>query len=137
MNKAQIQRFLDRSAVAASLLCLIHCLIVPLLLVSVPVISSTVLNDEAFHEVLLMFILPTSLIALFIGCRRHKDIVVLALGALGLLTLLGVAYFGHDLLGETGEKIASVMGGITLGIAHLRNYALCREEECEVDPDPA
>lgn len=133
MNKAQIQRFLDRSAVAASLLCLIHCLIVPLLLVSVPVISSTVLNDEAFHEVLLIFILPTSLIALFIGCRRHRDIVVLALGALGLLTLLGVAYFGHDLLGETGEKAASVMGGITLGIAHLRNYALCREKECEPD----
>lgn len=130
MQKVQAQRLMDRMAISASALCMLHCLLTPLLLVAVPVISTTLLADEAFHRLLVAFVLPTSLVALFLGCRRHKDRGVLVLGGLGLISLVLVALFGHDLLGETGERVATVISGAILAIGHLRNYRLCRQDGC-------
>ena len=132
MEQTRVQRLLDRMAISASMLCALHCLVTPLLLIAVPVISSTLLADDEFHKILVMFVLPVSLVALFIGCHRHKDRIVLVLGGLGLIALVSIAYLGHDLLGEVGEKVATVISGVILAIGHLRNYRLCRRDGCEV-----
>ncbi|NJO13397.1 MAG: hypothetical protein HC872_07980 [Gammaproteobacteria bacterium] len=63
---------------------------------------------------------------------RHEDRRVLLLACFGLLSLGVVAYFGHDLLGAVGEKVATVVSGAILGLGHLRNYRLCRHERCAV-----
>lgn len=118
-------------AISASALCMLHCLVTPLLLVAVPVISSTFLVDEEFHKTLVTVVLPTSFIALFLGCRRHKDRTVFVLGSLGLIALVSIAYFGHDLLGELGEKVSTVISGAILAFAHIRNYRLCRHDGCD------
>lgn len=118
-------------AISGSMLCILHCLATPLLLVAVPVVASTFVADEEFHRILVMFVLPISLVALFAGCRRHKDRVVLAVGGLGLVLLVSIAFLGHDLLGELGEKVATVVSGGVLAIGHLRNYRLCRRRECD------
>ncbi len=131
MEKANVQTLMDRLAISASLLCMLHCIVTPLLLVAAPVISSTFLADEAFHQALVIFVLPTSLLALFLGCKSHKDAQVLLLGGFGLAALVSVAFFGHDLLGETGEKVATVISGAMLAFAHVRNYRLCRKDNCD------
>lgn len=131
MERENIQRFLDRMAISASALCMLHCLVTPLLLVAVPVISSTFLADEEFHKTLVAIVVPASFIALFLGCRRHKDRAVFVLGSLGLIALVSIAYFGHDLLGELGEKVATVTSGAMLAFAHIRNYRLCRHDGCD------
>lgn len=130
MNQTHVQKWLDRMAISVSALCMLHCLATPILLVAVPILSSTLMADEEFHLFMVIFVLPISLIALFIGCRRHKDRAVLLLGGLGLLSLVLVAYLGHDLLGEQGEKVATVASGVILAIGHLRNYRLCRHGQC-------
>ncbi|NBD96203.1 MAG: MerC family mercury resistance protein [Gammaproteobacteria bacterium] len=126
-----MQGLLDRIAISASALCMVHCLAMPLLVIAIPVLSSTFLADEAFHRFLVWLVLPVSLAALFIGCRRHKDILVVSFGGLGLILLISIAYFGHDLLGESGERIATVVGGVILAVGHFRNYRLCRRVACE------
>lgn len=131
MEKANVQTLMDRLAISASVLCMLHCVATPLLLIAAPVISSTFLADEAFHQALVMFVLPTSLLALFLGCKNHRDNQVLVLGGLGLTTLVAVAFFGHDLLGEIGEKVATVISGAMLAFAHLRNYRLCKQSHCQ------
>lgn len=132
MEKVQIQKYMDGVAVSASTLCVLHCLVTPLLLVAVPVISSTFVADELFHKTLVAFVLPVSLIALFLGCRRHRDRIVLVLGSLGLVALVSVALVGHELLGEFGEKVATAISGVILVIGHVRNYYLCRHNDCDV-----
>ncbi len=109
---------------------MVHCLLTPVLLIAVPVLSTSMLVDEQFHLVLLAFVLPVSLVALFLGCRRHKDGVVVLLGGLGLVSLAVVALLGHDTLGEFGERSATVVSGVILAAGHLRNYRLCRHEGC-------
>lgn len=131
MEKITLQTIFDRVAISTSLLCMLHCLVTPFLLIAVPVISTTILADELFHKLLVAFILPVSIIALFIGCKRHRDPSVLAFGMLGLISLVLVAVFGHVVLGELGEKVATVIGGIILMIGHFRNYHLCRNDKCD------
>ena len=131
MADVRTQKLLDRLAIAASGLCVLHCLATPVLLILIPALASSTLADNVFHQLLLIFILPSSALALLLGCRRHKDWIVFALGLLGLTELVITAYFGHDFFGETGERAATVLGGVTLAIGHVRNFYLCRHDGCD------
>ena len=131
MEKVKIQKKLDHVAISVSALCILHCLLTPLLLIAIPVMSSTILAEELFHKLLVALVLPVSVFALFIGCRRHRDRKVLIFGSIGLFFLVMVALFGHELLGETGEKIGTVISGAILAFGHFRNYSLCRNDGCD------
>ena len=80
---------------------------------------------------ILVFILPTSLIALSIGCRKHKDLLTLVLGSIGLSVLTFTAVFGHQAFGETGERFVTTIGGLVLAAAHLQNFRMCRSDNCD------
>jgi hypothetical protein len=125
MQPTAAQQLLDRMAIAVSGLCVLHCLIAPVLLVMAPALAWMNDTEGTFHRVLLFLILPTSVMALSLGCRRHRDRLTVLLGASGLL-LLGIAgLWGHDLFGGTGERIATVIASAFLASSHLRNYRLC------------
>ncbi len=130
MQSFDIQRLFDGMAISASTLCIVHCLATPLLIVLIPILASTGLADEAFHRWLLLLIVPTSVLALWLGCRRHKSRVVLYAGLSGLTLIGAAAIWGHALVGESGEKAATVAGGLMLAAGHWRNYRLCRDAEC-------
>jgi hypothetical protein len=122
------QTILDKAAIAISVLCLVHCLLLPALMVTFPLASA--FDGEALHGWLLLAILPTSLGALILGCRRHNNKIIYFLCGLGLIFLLGGFLFGHDFLGEAGEKIFTIIGGVILAIGHFYNYSLCRKTNC-------
>lgn len=131
MLKERIQTPLDRLGIMLSGICLFHCLLTPLAIILFPIISLTFATDESFHKMLLWLVLPTSVCAFFIGCVRHKDAGVLALGLAGLTLMILAAHLGHQALGETGERIATTIGGLTLALGHIRNHRRCREDRCE------
>jgi len=79
---------LDRLAVGMAVVCGIHCLVTPILLVALPIIGTTFWVDEDFHLWMLFLVIPTTCLALFSGCRQHKDRWVLAAGVIGLGILL-------------------------------------------------
>ena len=124
---------LDKVAVVLSGICLLHCLALPILLTAGAVSSSLVMDEEIFHFGMLAVILPVSAVALSIGCRQHKDMTTMVLGAVGLAILTVTAFFGHDLFGVTGERYATSIGGIVLAAAHIQNYRVCRRDDCEHD----
>ena len=124
---------LDRLAVSTSAICALHCLLLPLMVGLFPALSATVFGQEAFHVWLLWLVIPLSVISLFLGCRVHKDLVVAGLGLVGVGTLITAAMFGHDGLGETGERIATLIGAGFIAASHLRNYSLCRRAQCTHD----
>lgn len=113
------QRLLDGFAVTASLLCLIHCLLLPLLLIAIPVLATMLVVPEAFHAVAFAIAVPTSLLALGAGYARHGRPVpaMLAVVALGLL---GIGAFAID--SEIAERIVTSCGAVLLAAAHLLNW---------------
>jgi len=126
------QLILDRFAIGLSALCAAHCMAVPVLLIVFPSLIATLqLDNHIFHELLVWLAIPTSSIAVFIGCKRHKDQLVFVLAGIGIVSLVATAFFAHAALGETGEKIATLVAVSILAYAHWRNYSLCRKDSCE------
>ena len=121
---------LDKAAIGLSTLCAIHCLFLPVALTMLPSLALVPVGKESFHLLLICFVLPTSIIALTLGCRRHKERRMLVWGGAGLIVLAATAALGHDFLGEVLEKSATVLGTILVATAHFINYRCCRTLDC-------
>ncbi len=122
---------LDKTAISISALCVMHCLLVPVALILIPAFSVLPLADEKFHQLLIVLVLPVSVVALWMGCNKHRHWPVLVWGVAGLTVLVLTAAFGHDLLGEVFEKVATVVGALLLAIGHVQNYRQCQATDCE------
>ena len=120
----------DWFGITASSVCAVHCLLLPALLITGTVLPASILTDESFHLLMLWAILPAAIVAFGIGCMRHKDVWVLALGAIGLTGMVLGALVVHDLIGEVGERVVTVISAAILIAAHYRNFRLCRSEGC-------
>lgn len=129
----KVTLFLDKTAIGLSAICVVHCLALPLALVLLPSIAALPVGEESFHKVLIYLVLPTSLIALTFGCKKHEQWRVLGFGFSGLIVLLFTAFFGHDLLGHDLEKLVTVFGASLVATGHVLNFRHCQTQECEHD----
>lgn len=122
---------LDKFGIFLSGLCIVHCLITPIAITLIPILTlNSFIEDVLFHKLMLWLVLPTSCIALFIGCRKHRDWLIGSTGVVGMLILVVIAFFGHDLLSSTGERIGTSIGGIVLAVSHILNYRACQKRIC-------
>ena len=126
-----IQAIADKSAIALSFLCALHCLLLPAAIVLYPSTLGFLPGDESVHLALLFVVIPISAYALIKGGKVHKSRKVLITGISGLLVLVAAVVLGHDMLGEIGEKILTVLGSIIVIIAHVQNHLICRATDCE------
>lgn len=117
---------LDKAAVALSGLCLVHCLLLPLVIALFPVFGERLLPHETFHQLILIVVVPTTVIALGLGVWRHRCPRVAGLGLAGIMLLAAAAFIVHTLAGESLERWVTVAGGLLLASAHWRNYRLSR-----------
>ena len=146
--------WLDSLAISMSVICAVHCLLTPLLVILFPILTTTFWVHRDFHLWMLFFVLPATSLAVFLGCRKHRDRFVMALSFTGLACLFAVALYeslfhGSQLLqhssvclhcvqGETNNHFtvttyANILGGVLLASAHIRNYCLCRRSDCTHD----
>lgn len=126
-----VSLFLDKTAIGLSAICAIHCLMLPIGLALIPSLAVLPMGDESFHHLLIFVVLPTSVIALSMGCRRHRQWRVAAWGGAGLIVLVFTALFGHDVLGEQLEKWTTVFGAALVAMSHIMNYQRCQSTDCQ------
>ena len=132
------QTMLDGIALSLAGMCGVHCLMMPLLLIAFPIIGSSFFVDDAFHMWMLLAVLPTTGLAIFLGCRKHKDLPVflLSVGGFALLCIAFLshghahgynhaAHAGHGWISR--ESLITTLGGIVMVTAHIRNFRLCRK----------
>lgn len=125
----KLPSILDSVAIGLSGACLIHCLALPLALAVFPLLSVTLIDHEAFHQIVLIAVLPTTAIALGIGFTRHREKTVALLGAVGVAALVFAAFALHSLHAHHLETWVTVAGGITLALAHVGNFRGCRHAD--------
>jgi hypothetical protein len=100
---------------------------------------------------MVFLVVPTTSIAVFMGCRKHKDKVVAGLSITGLAFILFIALYQYSF--HTGHSfdangictscthqssgsflnlttVLNSLGGLLLAFAHFRNYKLCRKADC-------
>lgn len=111
----------DQIGVILSAICLVHCVLTPIILVSLP-LADAFIGDEWFHRIMLAIILPIASFAFFSGVRQHGDRRVLGLGLLGLGLIATGTFVAEGFLTET---LPTIVGSLLLVSAHLMNRRLC------------
>ncbi len=112
---------LDRAAICVSGLCLLQCLLLPLLVVVTPLMSIGFLGEEWFHLLLLVLILPISLLAFGLGYRIHGNRRMLVPGLAGLGIVMLAAWLEHEGLGALATALLTSLGGVLLITGHWLN----------------
>jgi hypothetical protein len=117
--------WLDGAAVGLSALCLIHCLALPLLVAGLPFLAQ--FAEGHLHAQMLVVVLPLSFIALGLGYRHHRNLKIVAAGAVGMLILTIGATVAHDNLGLAADRLFTIVGALVLATAHFYNSVQTRE----------
>ncbi|QJR81087.1 MerC domain-containing protein [Alteromonas pelagimontana] len=127
----KLQLLGDKFAIFLSSLCIVHCLLFPIILVFLPPLAGLIAVDhDAFHQLLLFFVIPVGLIALTMGYLHHRNIGVFMIGLTGLVFLGSLSFIDHEALGEPRETIWTVIASCTIAFGHIRNYQLRRQHAC-------
>lgn len=116
----------DAMGVLVSVLCLAHCLLLPLLVNALSVAGIGFIASETTHRALVLVLLAVGLLAFIPGYRLHGKLKVVLLAALGLLTLSFAAFMAADQWGERAETWLTVLASAALITAHLKNLSYCR-----------
>jgi hypothetical protein len=116
----------DAYGQALSVLCMAHCLLLPLALGALPAVMTRTLEQTPIHLGVLALAGVIGGLSFVPGFRQHRDWRVPALGATGLALLVLAQTVLPEGLAETAM---TVVGGTTLVVAHglnrRRSQACC------------
>lgn len=121
-----MHEFWDRIGISTSILCVLHCLLTPVLLVVAPLVGAR-LHADWIHPAIITIAVPVAVWALWAGYRHHKRTSTLILGAIGLGFIAAAAFSSGDHHGRW-EVIFMVAAGVFLATAHYRNLTACRHK---------
>ncbi|GIV57182.1 MAG: MerC domain-containing protein [Bacteroidetes bacterium] len=121
--------FWDRLGIGISGLCMIHCLLLPVVLALAPLWPMAEDLHAWLHPVFALLLVPTTLLAMAHGYRRHHDRRIVLWLSVGLVIVLVAGVLGHRMPGAFTETALTVTGSVVLIAGHWRNWragAHCR-----------
>jgi hypothetical protein len=123
-NALPRRSLLDRIGATGSLVCALHCALLPLVIAALPSLGVAIWLGDGFERVFVVFATLLGLFSVVWGYRRHRAVRALWLLLPGLAVLwLGMLYgpLHHALL---PHALAMTFGGTLVGLAHLANLRL-------------
>ena len=124
----------DKTGIATSIICIIHCILTPFLAAALPILAAT---ERSTHIGLTIALLAIGSVAFVPGYRKHGKRSMVYMGMLGIMMLCTAVFLPENLASETIETLLTVIGGGFLIIAHLSNMyfclncSICRENPCK------
>jgi len=118
------RRLLDRLGASGSLVCAVHCALLPVVIALLPSLGLAGLASDAFERGFVVFATLLGLFSVVWGYRRHRAVRALGLLVPGLgLLWTGVLYPPlHESL--LSHAVAMTAGGTLVALAHLANLRL-------------
>lgn len=122
---------LDYFGIGISALCLVHCLVLPGFLMSLPILARYYFTHAYAHLALAFFICPIALIALWKGYRKHGKLAILALGITGVGLIVLAALTRVTMLALVPyETYITLLGSVLLILAHALNLLNLPKASC-------
>ncbi len=122
----------DRVGATASLLCAVHCALLPFVLAALPLIGLGFLAGHAFERVFVVCAATLASASIVTAYRRHRRPHALFLMIPGIaLLLFGVAI---DINAHVALHTASVVtGGVLVASAHITNLVIAHRHAHHAD----
>ncbi len=118
-------KLLDQLGMGLSFLCLIHCLAMPMVMLSLPILARYYLGNPFVHLALAFLIIPVGLISFYRGFIHHRSYKPLFFGIVGMFFISFVPAMVH-LGGFQWPETPLVIGGSLIMIyAHYLNRKCC------------
>lgn len=118
-----VARLADRFGATASLLCAVHCALLPLVIAVLPALGLGILADHRFERVFIAFASALALTTLAIGFRRHQQFRAFWFLAPGICLLVAGIVFDFDHSSFLHAGLVA-LGGTLVALAHLTNLRL-------------
>jgi uncharacterized membrane protein YfcA len=120
----------DQLGIWASTLCIVHCIVTPVVL-SLSVVSAHFLpSEERTHRTLALLIAMLGVFALIKGYRRHRRLRVVLFMGVGLASIFAGAYWGDRLPSHVTEVVITFVGSCFMIAAHRLNHTFCNDCKC-------
>lgn len=120
----------DSLGIWASSLCVVHCLLTPLLISFSAVFAHFLPSEEKTHRVLAIVVTALGASALITGYRSHRRPHVLVLMVIGLACIFAGAFWGDALPAHWMEVLITFTGSGFMIAAHRLNHTFCRNCHC-------
>lgn len=117
----------DNIGMTASILCAVHCAVVPFLITSLPLLGLGFLANPWFEWGMIIFALSIGVYAIGLSyLRTHRRILPLILLIIGFLIIIA----GHLYVRSWKEALIVPLGGLLIAYAHFVNFkytGVCRQ----------
>ena len=117
-------RSFDMLGIAASSICLVHCLAMPFVITFLPLLGWQFLEGKAAHQILAAFVFSFAIFGIVPGYLKHHEKSVLAGMVVGLSCVLVATLFCGTLLPENVELPLITVGNLILVATHWHNHHL-------------
>jgi uncharacterized membrane protein YfcA len=117
----------DHLGIAASALCVVHCILTPVLISLSAVAAHLLPAEENTHRAFAVLVTLLGAIALLSGFRKHGRRRILVLMAAGLALILTGACCGEHLPSHLAEVLVTLSGSALMITAHRMNHTFCRD----------
>jgi hypothetical protein len=125
----------DNLGIWASALCVVHCIVTPVLISASAVFAHFIPGEEKTHRTLALGVAALGAIALIKGFRTHGRRRILGLMALGLGFIFAGAFYGDHLPSHGYEVAVTITGSLLMITSHRMNHTFCSDcRRCTHEP---
>ena len=143
MNTKHV-KIADYINIAASAVCAVHCMLLPVLIGAVVSLNAAWITSQAFGGWMIAFTFIVGLYAIVQGTKSHKNCLPLLVFGVGLVGLIIGDIVLHNMVCEHAVKLGprtvivhmkghpyhnyvTAVGGLFVMISHIANRLLCRK----------
>lgn len=125
-NKFTHSVSLDSIGFSASLICAIHCALVPLFITSLPLLGLEFLADPAVESTMILTGLAIGITSLAHGyLHHHRNFAALVI----LVAGFAIIATGHLAAFAAHESLITPVGAGTVAFSHFVNWRLCNHDQ--------
>ncbi|MFT4248763.1 MAG: MerC domain-containing protein [Pseudomonas sp.] len=121
---ASLRRLLDRFGATGSLLCAVHCAVLPLVLALAPSLGLSFWLGDGVERTIVVFVTLLGLFSLLLGYRRHHALRALGVLLPGLVALWAGLLYAPLHHAVVPHAMVMTLGGTLVAVAHLVNLRL-------------
>jgi len=119
-----LRKFLDRFGATGSLICAVHCAVLPAVLAVAPALGLSFWLSDGVEATIVIFVTVLGLFSLIWGYLRHRALKALLLLVPGLVLLWAGLLHPELHHSRVPHAVVMTLGGVLVGLAHVVNLRL-------------